>query len=478
MPTEENPVGQNLLSHYGVSIAEYHGKGVLTLKDGKRVQCRFEAGQLKTGDVLLLLCNFLPLPPSCLSILANRFEGITSEGFRISAEGITATNYLPDLPIDCSGVWVALHLREMSVQMIEQDVKATKAHFGVTNFEFTGTEARRFDNFSYLILPLSLKCAGRATKLSVIPLKQYNGIMKRVKTLKSIDVTCEVVGDIPKDRGIAQLSEIVGDLCYLLSVARGTKIQWIYHDLYNGAGERIRRTHCSRVTKPFCPLPIIDPPPKAGGRHETKVFLEHAYPSYVEKRKIWRLNRGTIDAYLDAKAEHDYLEMRGVKLAVAMEMLKSVLLELPGSPVKEHIIAEQKFKNLRPAIRRAISNVLKDAGVDKKSRSAIYEKVLELNRRSFRDLLEYPCKLVCLEVKERDIKLFVACRNKLVHIGRFYCTVAKPGERKKCKPLPSCAHEYLFLVNFLDKVFLKLLGYSGPYIDWCEPNKPVRREQI
>ncbi len=34
---------------------------------------------------------------------------------------------------------------------------------------------------------------------------------------------------------IEQLTEAVSDLCYLLSVARGTKIQWIYRDEYDEA---------------------------------------------------------------------------------------------------------------------------------------------------------------------------------------------------------------------------------------------------
>lgn len=476
MITEENSVEQNLLSHYGASIAEYYGEGVLTLKDATTVNCSFKAGQLASGEVLLL-CDFLPPLPSCLSISANRFEGMTSEGFRISGEGITEVNYLPDLPRDRSGVCAAFLLREMSVQMTKHDVEVPKARFGVTNFEFTGIEAPRFDNFSCLILPLSLKCAGSATELSIIPLERYSSIMKRIKTLKGIDVTCEIVGDIPKDGGLARLTEVSDNLCYLLSVARGTKVQWIYRDLYNGAGERIRRTHCSVVTKPFCPLPIIDP--RAEGRNETKIFIEQSYPTYAEKRKAWRLKRGTIDAYLDTKAEHDYLEMRAVKLAVAMEMLKSVFLDLPDSPVKEYIIAKKVFKNLLPLICTEVDNVLKCAQVNKSCRGAIRsdKKVEGLNRRSFGHILKKLCKHIGLQAERREIELFIACRNSLVHTGRFYCKTATPEEQEICKPLPSEEDEYFFLVSFLDRVLLKLLGYSGLYMNWCLP-WPPSKEQV
>jgi len=69
--------------------------------------------------------------------------------------------------------------------------------------------------------------------------------------------------------------------------------------------------------------------------------------------------------------------------------------------------------------------------------------------------------------------LLVQSRNSLIHRGGFYCELADEDERKRCTPLPTVKDEYCFLLNFLDKVFLKLLGYSGPYINWRSPEAPV-----
>ncbi len=472
MSARENSLGQDLLPYYGTNIAEYRGKGVLTLKGGKTVNCKFEAGQLATGNVLLL-CDFIPPIDPRLSISADTFEGTTTEDFQISGEVTNEVRYLPDLPRDQVGEWRAFRLHDMSVQMLYNSDGATKARFGITNFEFTGTQGFRTVNRFYLMLPLILKYQDNVTNLSIVPREDYDRIIQPIKVLKGIDVTCEALADIPKE-GITRLTETIDNLCYLLSVARGTKIQWIYRDLYDEAGKLIQRTHCSRITKPFCPLPIIDP--AAVDRNETKAFIEQAYPIYLEKKESWKLDRGTIDAYLDAKAERDYLQMRGVKLAVAMEMLKSVFLELPECPVAEHIISEQQFKNLRPRLKEVISEVLKTEAIGASSRGRVHEKIGELNRISFKYLLEHLYELVHLQVKKQDLKLFIACRNKLVHKGRFYCESAKPEEQKKCTPLPSKVDEYFFLVNFLDRVFLKLLDYSGPYINWRTPGKPVREE--
>jgi hypothetical protein len=72
---------------------------------------------------------------------------------------------------------------------------------------------------------------------------------------------------------------------------------------------------------------------------------------------------------------------------------------------------------------------------------------------------------------EEEVKLFVESRNSLIHKGDFYYNTAEPRKRKKC-PLSSAVEEYFFLVNFLDRVFLKLFGYSGPYMDWRQPFSP------
>lgn len=479
MAADRNLLGQCLLKEYGNCLSVYHGKGVLTLEDGKKLECLFEAGQLNNGRVLIL-CDFLPPFPTCFSISAAKFEGTTFEGFRISADKlINEVSYLPDIPIDrSSGFWSSFHLQEMSVQMIE-DAHPQRFHFGVTNFEFVGAEwTRRSDNSSFLTLPLDLRTEDRSTKLSIRPVVLYDKIIKRIKTLKSLDVSCEVITDIPTDGNIALITEVVENLCYILSVARGTKIQWVYCDQYNGIGKLISRIHSSRIIKPYCPLIIIDP--IAGGGGDTKTFIEQTYKVYVGKRASYKLSKGTIDAYLDAKAEADYLEMRGIKLAVAMEILRSVFLELPDAPMKGYIIEEEKFKKLSPHLCVAIDEFLKTEIIDRDSRKAMCndKRVLELNRRSFAYFLKKFCRHIDLRIGEDDIKLFVQCRNKLVHDGRFYCAIAIPDEQNECKPLPSKWHEYCFLINFLDRVFLKLLGYSGPYIDWSNPGNPIRCEHV
>ena len=408
MTVNEATLEETVLKDYGDSIVVYVGQGTLTLKDGRKLNSKFEAGQLSDGEVLLL-CNIMPPDLSiCFTTIAvMSFEGLTAEGY-----------------------------------------------------------TRQSGNSHYHILPLTLEDENSRTELSISPLEHYTKIKRRIKTLRGTDVTCEVISDTLQDGSMERLREVIDDLCYLLSIARGTKIQWIYCDRYDESGGLVMRTHSSRVTKPFCSLTVIDP--RCDGSHETKTFLEQTYRAYVSKRDSHRLNRGMIDAYLDAKAENDYLQTRGVKLAVAFEMLKGVLLELPDSSAKEFVLEQEDFKKHVQSISETIEKILQQGGVEKNDRKAICsEKKIEgLNRRAFRYFIGKLCKQIDLKVEENEIRLFVACRDKLVHMGRFYCEVANNEERKECPHLPSETDEYFFLINFLDRIFLKLLGYSGTYIDW------------
>ncbi len=478
MASDDSPVGHNLLSYYGVPLAQYYGDGVLTLKDGKAASCRFEAGQLTSGDVLLL-CDFLAPPPPPLSISAERFEGTTSDGFRIRADkGIDGVNYLPDTPNDRSwGVWAAFRLREMDVRMNEGDGEAT-AQFGLTNFRFTGTEPGQAPNVSGQVLPVSLKSASGTAELSIVRVEQYERIMKRLQTLKGIEVTSEVAGDIPGDGGMQRLRQVVNDVCYLLSVARGTKVEWIYCDQYSRSGELIMRTHCSRITKPYCPLATIDP--RAEWSAETKVFVEQAYPVYLKRRESYKLNRGLIDAYLDARSEADYIQGRGIKLAVGLETLRELFLETGHPGVGRYIIQKARFHKLIASIQDALHEVLKTSDVCRAQRDAICAegKLAALNRRSFRHILNKLCKHIGIKPSPRDLSLFIQARNSLVHTGRFYSTTATPDQRAEDPPVPSPADEFFFLVNFLDRIFLPLLGYDGPYVDWSGPKRPTRKKCV
>jgi hypothetical protein len=456
------------LPTYGSYLAAYRGDGVLTLQDGQTLPCRFEAGQLVTGEVFLLCAvDRAPSPwPGAPFLRASRFNGLTSDGHKLSADaGLFETNYLPDIPRgDPSPLYAAFSAQELRVQLVAGARPAT-ARYGLANFCFTGPHP------TAAALPLELRGPDGPTQLVIHRLPDYRKIKVRLQTLKGIEVTSEVVVDMPPGGDPTPLDRVVNDLCYLLSVARGAKIQWLYQDHYNTTGTRITRVHREHVAKPYGPLAVIDP--RDWGADETKTFVERAFHTYAARREPFLLDKGVIDAYLDAKAEGDYLQMRGVKVAVALEMLKDAFVQQPG--ITDRVIDEAVFVQLLPTVQAAIAAALQHPVVSRDQVQAIINKAGSLNWRSLRAVVSKLCRQIQFRPSNDELDLFIRCRNSLVHQGEFYCLSATPAERQDRAPLPTPAAEYFFLVNVLDRIFLRLLDYDGTYVDHRIPGDPVRR---
>jgi hypothetical protein len=51
-------------------------------------------------------------------------------------------------------------------------------------------------------------------------------------------------------------------------------------------------------------------------------------------------------------------------------------------------------------------------------------------------------------------------------------------EPKKYAGLSSPWQEYTFLITFIDVLFLRLLGYDGPHLDWRGSGGPTLRPTV
>jgi hypothetical protein len=437
-------------------IAHYAGTGALSTAESHVHTCDFEAVQLADG-MIFLVCDGLPASFNPFDIHPTHFVGTTADGLNLSSE-----RFHVQIETNVSLSRVVFSLGELVV-VASNPVPAMRIRFGLTNFTFIGNAVEQTDSDGHWVLLLQLRNLPNAVDVKIVHVERYHEIVRRLGIRNNIAVTCEAEIELSQYPDTTPLTEIVSNLCYVLSVAAGTKIQWIYYCEYSSLNQPVRRVHAARVTKRYTSLPVID---ADDGHYNFQTFVERAYPAYVEKRGAFRLDRGTIDAYLDARAAGDYLETRGVKLAIALETLKSVLLGQPDISFSRFVIPERTFAQMRSKFQDALSPILKEQEIEREARASIYGNLLELNHTSFGRLIEQLCAYIDLIVEPADIKLFVACRNKLVHEGRFYCTAATRREIESCQPLASPLLEYMFLVNFLDRIFLKLLGYGGPYIRW------------
>lgn len=453
---------ENILEYCNKEIYKYSGTGELLFEDGQKFDCEFVVFQMKEGRILFYAKH-------CRSKIQSysypekghysvSFMGLTDKNYKISGENGLITN----IEESCnSGLSITCSFETLNVQILENKNKR-EVHFGITNFEFTGNKC------DGKILTLQLK---ESARISILKLEAYEKRMKWIKTFNSIDVTCEAILNIYKEK-FENVMEILEDLLYAMSIIRGTKIQWIYYEIYDDKENCILRVHSSRVTKAYSMYKLIDPKDTSS----TKVFLENAKPVFDEKKELVKPMRELIDSYLDSLISGIYLETKGAKIGITIEMLKQIFINMTKKDEinNENILDKEKFKELE----RSIKTCIKLKVEEKEKRALMYKNLEAINRRPFEILISDFCKEINYEVSEDQIKLFVKCRNKLVHTGNFYCRCADSKEKETYPQLKDELSEYSFLVDFINKLLLKSYGYRGFYIDWSSAEGPIRKELL
>jgi hypothetical protein len=437
---------------YGSVFASYRGHGTLRGKRGLGAPCDFLAFQLRDGNVVVLTNTSFENTWLFDVNVAETLHGTTTDGRSLLAQGLFDIGYLP--PTTEPGIYAGYHCRELTIGQSGEAERATRfSRFAVTNVTLkTGRMA--------IAHP---KAAGH---VHVPP--EYRERIKRLGVLRAIDVTAELIVPGPNPR---ESSEVATDVCSVLSLAYGTSVQWIARADHSESGTVLGYYRGSHVTKSYSPKALIDPRTEG----DVERFLEIALPAYVKRKSVWDLTRCLL-AFLDARAEEDFLEARGLKLVIVMEMVKNSFIAAEGW--NEFVRPPGDFRDLRPKLKDAIARVFAECDWRKDERATAYENLSSLNRVPFRNHLLALCKRVGLLLSEGDIRLFVRCRNSLVHRGRFYCETVNEDDRRSCSPHRGPIEEYFWLLHVMDRLFLRLVDYRGPWIDWSEVGNPKRRDSF
>ena len=127
-----------------------------------------------------------------------------------------------------------------------------------------------------------------------------------------------------------------------LSVMRGTKVVWIYRHDFSG-NQIVHTTHRSSIVKAYSPWAPLR------GDHEHRAasaaFVLNGAAA-LSTSAVLKADRSIVDAYLDAKVEHDFLETRAGKLALAIEKLKHTFLRSGVADVGEYVVSDATFQPL------------------------------------------------------------------------------------------------------------------------------------
>jgi hypothetical protein len=398
--------------YYGASVASYKGTGILDLNEGKKFECAFVAMQLINGKIVVLgsIADFSA--GFCLGDLRiNQLSGQTTGGDKLDAQRFFVSGLNPRWSVESGS---ATDFRFFVSDLVVQH-QAGAPRF----WRFKILNAHLPFNPNSIIFPHPF---GHA-RIQRAP--DYDDVVDRLRTgIQDFGITAQIEIET-NSRSAAE--EIAEDVCYLLSIACGTKVQWITYEECDDERKSLAWIHSNKVTKRYVPLPTID----YRELKDTEQFLLSTLATFIQRKPTWELSKGLIDSYLDAKQDADYLETRALKLVAAVERFKRIFIA-----------------NLRGASRQPFGRVL----------DAIHE---------FLDI----------EISAEDRNLFVRCRNSLVHDGRFYCELASDEDRGSVSPQSEKSQEHYWLLHVVDRLFLRLVGYEGPYVDWSATN-PVRRPQI
>ena len=290
-------------------------------------------------------------------------------------------------------------------------------------------------------------------EIYIRPVAQYKEIAEALRYRGGVGITAHALVVIPTECDLQALDfhNQIEDICVLLSLSKGTAIHYIELDHIDENNQVVNRFffHNTRLMR-------------FGGRALTKLmpgielrrFIETAHPILAQADEDWNL-RFAIDLLTDSKAEGDLIELRGLKLANCLELLRQRFLSRTEG---EFLFPSKTFDKQRKHLRIAIENVLREhlapeqvnleAEDYEMALQTIKENCIGLNRTPFRAALQKMVDEVAMEVGHEEIKRVVAIRNHLVHQAAYH-----PN-------LGSAKEQYVELETFVSRFLLSALGHS------------------
>ncbi len=378
-----------VMDYYGrdrIPFAEYAGDGTLILKDQIELDCQFKAKQFTDGETLLI-CYILPNSIDRIyiekwktdPILGDSLRGRTKDSQIFESIGLNNGRcFIQDDPLL---VGVIFNPMQIQIGAIE-DEPVDSISFGITNFLFKGIPFQHQNYVEFIDLDL------KGIKATIFKNKDYDQISAFMKMRDKQHVTCELWATVSNKHEIKTLEDKINELCYILSVGCGSKVQWIFYKVFaNGSLKYVR--HISVPNKPFNAHIIID-----AERHveDWIKFINAAYPHYETWISLFgeingkpRIN-AAIDVFTDARISADFIQTKGIKLAVTMEVIKEMFKEA-WMPENKLIKEKKTRKNMEHEIKTALQPILEQYLPEEEIENAL-GRIYQINNASFETILK------------------------------------------------------------------------------------------
>jgi len=457
---------EKLPSYYRL-IKSYEGKGSIHLSDGSKIDCDFECGQNEEGDIIVGLntdpSNF-PVVWSVLddSKVISHVSGNTSTGQFLEANISLWTHFSLSSDSERSSAFLIAYARDLTVGK-EPTVPLNALKSYLVNFEF--------------VLPLGLRFRG--FDITIKKVDGYEEIEREMKATKRPKMTAQLTVTSSSNQiiNISEVEQILRDICLLLSLAKGCRIQWLYWDAYSADEKQVRSHHWNGWSSAFGDwFIVLDNPPE-----DILDYLRQVLEPYQDAQKegIWRFDRAIMH-FVDTVSSRNVLELKATNLVV----LTDYLTQLFAKHKKMNYFIERgsfadKKHNLQEAVRKLLGDLFsggdlveneythkKKGSAKKRTIQEMADKAECLNSRSFKSLLRRLQKdHLNLKVEEDELDLFIKIRNKLVHEASF---LEEDDFTDMGIPYESKPNQFYRILSLTSRTMLAILNYHGYYHDWLK----------
>jgi hypothetical protein len=299
--------------------------------------------------------------------------------------------------------------------------RAYTAKFAITNFKFTGNEKEEYSTGGWRRTDLKLKLDG--VNISFQKVEMYDSIIESLARNKNIEITCELAIEVD-NHAQEEIIEIVDRVCSLLTIARGTKINWISYKLFDEDGVELGQCFKPRITRPYTGIALVK---SLNVPVDTVRFLRACYPTFVDENPHYHFDHlGNFLADVHSRA---FLETRCLLLCSVIEVLAR---------------RTTKNGNLRKVLRDFVD--CHELPVQKCHDKKCGRKCGTCEPKC--DGCQNNCENNC------EIGIFVKDRNKMVHGMQFADADISSG--------------YYRNLHLLHLMILGALDYRGKYYDWSK----------
>ncbi len=439
----------NFLGIYGPPIIEYEGTGRIYLDSSEIIEGKFKCIQLNNTEIYIEMFDCIPVGRAGLPIgdflKVKSFEGRLGNGRKINT-GDWVANIGHSVEIQNSGGTKVRILLQAQLIVLGPEV-SSEANFASIKFALT--------NFTFFDIPLdNNKQNYKFSNLTynIQSVKNYRAAEAKMVASNACTITAYLEIEA-NEQPWEELIDVCNDLCLLFSLAKGTRINWAYLDLFDNNGRKIHTLHTRNNTTNFNGvLELIDSKVPL----DLHDFIKATYANFISIKTDYRL-RDIINALTESKSGG----LAFIAALNASSIIEALRATWAGKNSRSFIFDETNFsQNITGKIKIEIERILKALKRSSKERKEIYEKIAELNRPAFQAVLKEMVMDLNADIgtgenppgRIDEIKKFVSERDLLVHQGKF----SSIDEIK----------ELYQILSIVDRLLLSLLHYKGPYYDY------------